>query len=214
MPLRATFEMRDVSFSYPGAEEPVSTTSRSRSIPASRSRWWAAPVRARRRSSASVPRLYDATGGSVLVNGVDVRAVDPETLWSHIGLVPQQPYLFSGTVASNLRFGREEATDDELWEALEVAQARRLRRRDARRARRADRAGRHQRLGRAASASRHRPALVKQARHLPLRRLLLRARPRDRRPSARRARTGGGRRRGGHRGAAHLHHHQVPIRSS
>jgi ATP-binding cassette, subfamily B, multidrug efflux pump len=70
------------------------------------------------------PRLYDSTGGSVLVNGVDVRSVAPETLWSHIGLVPQKPYLFSGTVASNLRFGREEATDDELWEALEVAQAR------------------------------------------------------------------------------------------
>jgi ATP-binding cassette subfamily B protein len=70
------------------------------------------------------PRLYDATGGSVRVNGVDVRDVDPELLWSHIGLVPQRPYLFSGTVASNLRFGRSDATDDELWEALEIAQAR------------------------------------------------------------------------------------------
>jgi ATP-binding cassette subfamily B protein len=70
------------------------------------------------------PRLYDATGGSVRVNGVDVRDVDPELLWSHIGLVPQRPYLFSGTVASNLRFGRSDATDDELWEALEIAQSR------------------------------------------------------------------------------------------
>ena len=58
------------------------------------------------------------------MNGVDVRDVDPELLWSHIGLVPQRPYLFTGTVASNLRFGRSEATDDELWEALEIAQAR------------------------------------------------------------------------------------------
>jgi ATP-binding cassette subfamily B protein len=60
----------------------------------------------------------------VLVNGVDVRDLDPELLWDHIGLVPQKPYLFSGTVESNLRFGRTDATDDELWEALEVAQAR------------------------------------------------------------------------------------------
>ena len=70
-----------------------------------------------------VPRLFDATGGAVLVDGVDVRDLDPELLWSRIGLVPQKPYLFSGTVASNLRYGDPDATDDELWEALEVAQA-------------------------------------------------------------------------------------------
>jgi ATP-binding cassette subfamily B protein len=70
------------------------------------------------------PRLFDATGGTVLVNGVDVRDVDPELLWSHIGLVPQKPYLFSGTVASNLRYGNPDATDEELWTALEIAQAR------------------------------------------------------------------------------------------
>jgi ATP-binding cassette subfamily B protein len=70
------------------------------------------------------PRLFDATGGMVLVNGVDVRDVDPELLWSHIGLVPQKPYLFSGTVASNLRYGNPDATDEELWTALEIAQAR------------------------------------------------------------------------------------------
>ena len=63
----------------------------------------------------------------MLVDGVDVRDLDPELLWSRIGLVPQKPYLFSGTVASNLRYGKPDATDDELWEALEIAQARRLR---------------------------------------------------------------------------------------
>ena len=62
-----------------------------------------------------VPRLFDATAGAVLVDGVDVRDLDPEVLWSRIGLVPQKPYLFSGTVASNLRYGDPDATDDELW---------------------------------------------------------------------------------------------------
>ncbi|HEX2772680.1 MAG TPA: ABC transporter ATP-binding protein, partial [Micromonosporaceae bacterium] len=71
-----------------------------------------------------VPRLFDATAGSVRVDGVDVRDLDPDLLWSRIGLVPQRPYLFSGTVASNLRYGNPDATDEELWAALEVAQAR------------------------------------------------------------------------------------------
>ncbi len=70
-----------------------------------------------------MPRLFDATDGVVLVDGVDVREIEPELLWSRIGLVPQKPYLFSGTVASNLRYGDPDATDDELWEALEIAQA-------------------------------------------------------------------------------------------
>jgi ATP-binding cassette subfamily B protein len=71
-----------------------------------------------------IPRLFDATGGSVRVNGVDVREADLERLWKTIGLVPQRPFLFAGTVASNLRFGREDATDAELWHALEIAQGR------------------------------------------------------------------------------------------
>ena len=70
------------------------------------------------------PRLFDVTGGRVLVDGVDVRELDPDLLWSRIGLVPQKPYLFTGTVASNLRYGNPEATNEELWHALEVAQAR------------------------------------------------------------------------------------------
>jgi len=71
-----------------------------------------------------VPRLFDVTGGAVSVDGVDVREYDPDELWQRIGLVPQRAFLFSGTVASNLRYGDGRATDDELWAALELAQAR------------------------------------------------------------------------------------------
>jgi len=71
-----------------------------------------------------IPRFFDATKGEVLLDGVDVRDQSLERVWSTIGLVPQRAYLFSGTVADNLRFGREDATDEELWHALEVAQAR------------------------------------------------------------------------------------------
>ena len=71
-----------------------------------------------------VPRLFDATAGTIRFDGVDVRDLDPELLWSRIGLVPQQAFLFTGTVATNLRHGKPDATDDELWRALEIAQAR------------------------------------------------------------------------------------------
>ncbi len=71
-----------------------------------------------------VPRLFDATDGSVHLDGVDVRDLDPEVMTRTIGLVPQKPYLFAGTVASNLRYGDPDATDEELWRALETAQAR------------------------------------------------------------------------------------------
>jgi ATP-binding cassette, subfamily B, multidrug efflux pump len=70
-----------------------------------------------------VARLFDVTAGAVLLGGVDVRDLDPEVLWNRIGLVPQKPYLFSGTVRSNLRFGKPDATEEELWTALDVAQA-------------------------------------------------------------------------------------------
>jgi ATP-binding cassette subfamily B protein len=70
-----------------------------------------------------VPRLFDVTGGSVRVDGVDVRRLAPDLLWSLIGLVPQKAYLFSGTVRSNLLHGKPDATDDELWHALQIAQA-------------------------------------------------------------------------------------------
>jgi ATP-binding cassette subfamily B protein len=69
-----------------------------------------------------IPRFYDVTGGSIFVDGVDVREMDQEVLWQRVGFIPQKAFLFSGTVASNLRYGNEDATDAELWHALEVAQ--------------------------------------------------------------------------------------------
>lgn len=71
-----------------------------------------------------IPRLFDVTDGAVKVAGVDVREANPDHLWSQLGYVPQRPFLFSGTVASNLRFGKEDATEEEMWHALEIAQAR------------------------------------------------------------------------------------------
>ena len=70
-----------------------------------------------------VPRLFDATAGTVLVDGVDVTTIEPETLYGRIGLVPQRAYLFTGTIATNLRYGKPDATDEELWDALRTAQA-------------------------------------------------------------------------------------------
>ena len=70
-----------------------------------------------------IPRLIDTTAGTVRVDGSDVRDIEPEALWARIGMVPQRPYLFSGTIASNLRYGKPDATDDELWAALAIAQA-------------------------------------------------------------------------------------------
>jgi len=116
-------ELRDVTFAYPGAEHPVLDGV---SLVAERGRMTAiiGSTGAGKTTLISLlPRLFDATGGSVLVDDVDVRELDADLLWSRIGLVPQRPFLFSGTVASNLRFGKPDATDDELWAALEIAQA-------------------------------------------------------------------------------------------
>ncbi len=116
-------ELRDVVFAYPGAEHPVLDGV---SLTAERGRMTAliGSTGAGKTTLISLlPRLIDVTGGAVLIDGVDVRDLDAEALWSRIGLVPQRPYLFSGTVASNLRFGKPDATDDELWAALETAQA-------------------------------------------------------------------------------------------
>ena len=116
-------ELRNVSFHYPGAEQPVlkdiSFTTR-----AGRTTAIVGSTGAGKTTLLNlVPRLFDATSGEVLVDGVDVRELQPELLWERIGLVPQKAYLFSGTVASNLRYGKPDATEAEMWEALEVAQA-------------------------------------------------------------------------------------------
>jgi ATP-binding cassette, subfamily B, multidrug efflux pump len=121
---RGTVEFVDVSFSYPGAEQPVL---RNVSFAAREGQTTAiiGSTGAGKTTLVNLlPRLFDATGGSVFVDGVDVRELDPDVLWSRIGLIPQKPYLFAGTVASNLRYGKPDATDEELWEALRIAQAR------------------------------------------------------------------------------------------
>ena len=115
-------ELRGVSFAYPGAEAPVLREVSIRCEPGTTTAVVGSTGAGKSTLLGLVPRLHDATGGQVLVGGVDVRDADPEDLWSHLGLVPQRPYLFTGTVASNLRYGDPDATDDELWEALRIAQ--------------------------------------------------------------------------------------------
>ena len=117
-------EMRHVRMTYPGAEEPaldgISFTAR----PGQTVAVVGSTGSGKTTLINLIPRLLEVSGGAVLVGGVDVRRAEPEALWSQLGLVPQKPFLFAGTVASNLRLGREEATDAELWQALELAQAR------------------------------------------------------------------------------------------
>jgi len=120
----SSLELRDVSFEYPGAEHPVLCNLSFRVAAGETTAIIGSTGSGKTTLLNLVPRLFDATDGAVLVDGVDVRDVEPELLWSRIGLVPQKPFLFSGTVASNLRHAHPDATDDELWAALEVAQAR------------------------------------------------------------------------------------------
>ncbi len=116
-------QLTDVTFTYPGAEDAVLSGLSFDIRPGTMTAVIGATGSGKSTLVNLVPRLYDATGGKVEVDGVDVRGLDPEILWNRIGLVPQKPYLFTGTVASNLRFGKPDATDEELWHALEVAQA-------------------------------------------------------------------------------------------
>ena len=118
-----TVEFRDVTFAYPGAEAPV-LDGVSFTAPAGRTTAIIGSTGSGKTTLVNlIPRLYDATSGQVLVDGVPVTEMDRATLTRAVGLVPQKPYLFSGTVAENLRFGRPEATEDELWAALDTAQA-------------------------------------------------------------------------------------------
>jgi ATP-binding cassette subfamily B multidrug efflux pump len=113
----------DVGFHYPGADSPVLRSITLTARPGTTTAVIGSTGAGKTTLLSMVPRLFDVTEGSVTVDGVDVRRLDLEELWSRIGLVPQRPFLFSGTVASNLRQGRPEATDDELWQALQIAQA-------------------------------------------------------------------------------------------
>jgi len=112
-----------VSFAYPGAEKPVLHDVTFSVRPGETTAIVGSTGAGKTTLVNLIPRLFDATSGQVRVDDVDVRDLDPDLLWSRIGLVPQRPYLFTGTVASNLRLGNPDATDDELWHALKVAQA-------------------------------------------------------------------------------------------
>ncbi len=116
-------ELRDVDFHYPGADQPVlhgvSFTARPGQVTAIVGSTGAGKTTL----IDLIPRLYDVTAGSVRMGDIDVRDAALGDVWSRIGLVPQKAFLFSGTVASNLRYGKADATDEELWEALRIAQA-------------------------------------------------------------------------------------------
>jgi ATP-binding cassette, subfamily B, multidrug efflux pump len=116
-------ELRQVEFRYPGADVPV-LQGVSLTAEAGRTTAIIGSTGAGKSTLVSlIPRLYDVTGGAVLLGGVDVRDASLEDVWSRIGLVPQKPYLFTGSVATNLRYGDADATDEQLWEALRIAQA-------------------------------------------------------------------------------------------
>ena len=122
--LSGELELRGVQFAYPGAAAPVLRDISFR-VTAGRTTAIIGSTGAGKTTLLSlVPRLFDATAGSVLVDGADVRELAPEVLWRRIGLVPQRPYLFTGSVASNLRYGDPDATDEQLWACLGIAQAR------------------------------------------------------------------------------------------
>ncbi|PAN01033.1 multidrug ABC transporter ATP-binding protein [Streptomyces sp. Alain-F2R5] len=116
-------EVRGAGFRYPGAEEPVLRNIGLVARPGETTAVIGSTGSGKSTLLSLVPRLVDATEGEVLVDGVDVRTLDPKVLAKVVGLVPQKPYLFAGTVATNLRYGNPDATDEELWHALEVAQA-------------------------------------------------------------------------------------------
>ncbi|MCQ0022627.1 ABC transporter ATP-binding protein/permease [Streptomyces somaliensis DSM 40738] len=123
LPRGGRLEIRGADFRYPGAEEPVLRGVDLVAGPGEVTAVIGSTGSGKSTLLGLVPRLFDVTGGRVLVNGADVRDLDPALIARTVGFVPQRPYLFSGTVATNLRYGRPDATDEELWRALETAQA-------------------------------------------------------------------------------------------
>jgi len=124
LPRHGTLAFERVGFRYPGAEHPVLSDVTFTAQPGHTTAIIGSTGTGKTTLVNLIPRLFDATDGRVVVNGVDVRDIDPDSLWDKIGLVPQKAYLFSGTVASNLRYGKPDATEAEMWEALQIAQAR------------------------------------------------------------------------------------------
>lgn len=121
--VRGLLEFRDVTFRYPGAEHPVLQDITFTSQPGQTTAIIGSTGSGKTSLVNLAARLFDVSSGQVLFDGIDVREIDPEILWQRVGVVPQKPYLFAGTVRSNLRYGKPDATDDEIWQALEVAQA-------------------------------------------------------------------------------------------
>jgi len=121
---RGWLDLEHVTYSYPGADEPVLRDISLSARPGQTIAVIGSTGAGKSTLVSLVPRLFDATEGIVRVGGTDVRRLDPEVLWEQLGLVPQTAYLFSGTVRSNLLHGRPEASEEEIWAALEVAQAR------------------------------------------------------------------------------------------
>ena len=121
--IKSSIEFRNVEFTYPGAEAPVLQDVSFKAEPSQITAIVGSTGCGKSTLINLIPRLYDVTGGRVLVDGVDVRDLAEKDLRDKIGFIPQQAFLFSGTVASNLRYGKESATDDELWDALKIAQA-------------------------------------------------------------------------------------------
>lgn len=121
---RGELELRGVSFAYPGAEQPVLSDISFVARPGFTTAIIGSTGSGKTTLVNLLPRLFDATSGTVFFDGVDVRELNPDLLWGHIGLVPQKPYLFSGTVRSNLLYGKPDATEAQIWQALETAQAR------------------------------------------------------------------------------------------
>jgi ATP-binding cassette subfamily B protein len=121
---RGRVEFRNVEFRYPGAEEPVLCGVSFEANPGETTAIVGSTGSGKSTLINLLPRFYDATGGAVLVDGVDVREMDRQDLWRRIGMVPQRAFLFDGTIASNVRYGDKQATDDDVWRALTIAQGR------------------------------------------------------------------------------------------
>ena len=119
---RGVVEFKDVEFRYPGAEDAVLANISFTARPGQTTAIVGSTGSGKSTLISLIPRLYDVTSGSVTIDGVDIREMDRADLWKQIGFVPQKAFLFSGTVASNLRYGDETATDEDLWRALDIAQ--------------------------------------------------------------------------------------------
>jgi ATP-binding cassette, subfamily B, multidrug efflux pump len=124
MPARGRVELRDVEFRYPGAQDPVLQGVSFSLSPGTTTAIVGGTGSGKSTLVNLLPRLIDVSGGAILIDDVDIRDLPLESLWDQFGIVPQRAFLFGGTIGSNIRFGQPEATDDEVWRALEIAQAR------------------------------------------------------------------------------------------